>query len=133
MKEKIIEKFREQFGSYNGHGTKYLYSGIEQKEMVDFLSSAIDQALQEQRETFLNQKANQHDEEVRRLLREEILKRLPEEKKIDDEYTSDEIPLVVEIMGTTDTPEYLRERRYGYNLCLSDVKEIGRASCRERV
>lgn len=56
--------------------------------------------------------------------RERILKELPKEIPLDDKYSEEEIEVAIGIFGNEKTPEYLRERRYGFNNCLKRLKSI---------
>lgn len=43
---------------------------------------------------------------------------------LDDEFSKEEKKISMEVFGTSETPECLRERRYGYNQRVEEEKEI---------
>ena len=49
---------------------------------------------------------------------------LPREVALDDELTEEEKSLMVKIFGTTKTPEYMRERRHGFNSAIREVRKL---------
>jgi hypothetical protein len=76
------------------------------KLMYPMINELIHTALKEQEATFLNQKANAHDQAVRKLLAEQILKEMPQELK-----EMDILPSITNAMVR------------GHNQCLSECKE----------
>ena len=47
---------------------------------------------------------------------------IPENIRIEDMNTIEEEKLLTEIFGTAETPEFMKERRYGYNLAISEFR-----------
>ena len=58
-------------------------------------------------------------------IKKEIIRELPKEVKLNDKFTKEEEKFIIKVYGKKlKTSEWMRERRYGYNTCLSKIKEI---------
>lgn len=59
------------------------------------------------------------------LFKQWLKENLPEEVDLDDKYDNEGKQLAKRLgIDTSKTPEWMRERRYGYNQALKDIKEV---------
>jgi len=64
-------------------------------------------------------------DQILALFKQEIIKKLPEEQELEDKYTPEEKEIAIKIgIDVEKTPEFLQERRYGHNSCLSEIKKL---------
>lgn len=61
--------------------------------------------------------------DARKKLIKEIEEKIPEQS-LDDKYTKEEKALMIKMFGNAKTPEYIRERRYGYNQARKELLNL---------